>query len=231
MKKFLTLTIWVLTASSAFAHGGGLDGQGGHHNRKAGGYHFHRGPLKGQSFSTKKAAADALAKFGAATSTGTPEARTARASKMGVPTEVDADNWQDAEAYSVSRVIDGDTVELKTASGLVKVRLIGVDTPETVHPQKPVEYYGREASLFLKNLLRGESVHVVYGQERVDQYGRTLAYLYRVPDGLFVNLEIIRQGYGHAYLRFPFRHMDLFNSYQQRARQAGKGLWGEVHHR
>ena len=107
----------------------------------------------------------------------------------------------------------------------MKVRLIGVDTPETVHPQKPVEFYGRESSLFLKNLLRGESVHVVYGQERVDGYGRTLAYLYRAPDGLFVNLEIIRQGYGHAYTQFSFRHMELFTGYQRWARETGKGLW------
>jgi micrococcal nuclease len=93
---------------------------------------------------------------------------------------------------------------------LVKARLIGVDTPETVHPSKPVEHYGREASLFLTNLLKGESVYAVYDQERTDRYGRTLAYLFRAPDGLFVNAEIIRQGYGHAYTRFPFRHMELF---------------------
>lgn len=107
----------------------------------------------------------------------------------------------------------------------MKVRLIGVDTPETVHPQKPVEFYGRESSLFLKNLLKGESVHVVYGQERLDNYGRTLGYLYRAPDGLFVNLEIIRQGYGHAFTRFPFRQMELFLAYQGWARDVGKGLW------
>ena len=64
------------------------------------------------------------------------------------------------------------------------VRLIGVDTPETVHPNKPVKAYGKEASNFTKNLLLGESVYLRYDVERIDQYGRLLAYLYRAPDGL-----------------------------------------------
>ena len=118
----------------------------------------------------------------------------------------------------------GDTIELKTETGLVKVRLIGVDTPETVHPQKPVEYYGREASQFTKNLLLGESVYLKYGQDDVDKYGRTLAYLFRVPDGMFVNFEIVRQGYGHAYTQFPFEYLELFRHYEQVARESGKGL-------
>jgi micrococcal nuclease len=128
-------------------------------------------------------------------------------------------------AYPVSRVIDGDTVVLLIDDSPVKVRLIGVDTPETVHPSKPVQHYGKEASAFTRNLLRGESVYLKYGFERTDRYGRLLAYLYRAPDGLFVNAEIVRQGYGHAYVQFPFEHMDEFVALQARAREAGKGLW------
>ena len=127
--------------------------------------------------------------------------------------------------HPVSRVVDGDTVELLVEGVPIKVRLIGVDTPETVHPQQPVEHYGKEASAFTRNLLRGESVYLIRGQEKVDRYGRTLGYLYRAPDGLFVNAEIIRQGYGHAYVQFPFEHMDRFVALQTRAREAGKGLW------
>jgi len=110
------------------------------------------------------------------------------------------------------------------------MRLIGVDTPETVHPQKPVEEYGKEASRFTENLLKGESVYVEYepGPSRLDRHGRTLAYLYRAPDGLFVNLEIVRQGYGHAYIEHPFQYLDLFRHYETRAREAGKGLWGNA---
>lgn len=128
--------------------------------------------------------------------------------------------------YKVIRVIDGDTVKIDYQGALINVRLIGVDTPETVHPNKPVEVYGKEASNFTKNLLYGESVYLRYDVERTDRYDRLLAYLYRVPDGLFVNLEIVRQGYGHAYTRFPFKHMELFRYYGNRARTAGKGLYG-----
>ena len=129
--------------------------------------------------------------------------------------------------HPVSRVVDGDTVELLVEGVPLKVRLIGVDTPETVHPQQPVEHYGKEASAFTRNLLRGESVYLIRGQEKVDRYGRTLGYLYRAPDGLFVNAEIIRQGYGYAYTKYPFREemMEQFRGLQSRAREVGKGLW------
>jgi micrococcal nuclease len=125
------------------------------------------------------------------------------------------------------RVIDGDTVVLRLGGIETTVRLIGVDTPETVHPRQPVEEYGEEASRFLTNLLMGESVYVESEPgNTLDRYGRTLAYLYRVPDGLFVNLEIVRQGYGHAYTKYPFEHMELFRVYERKAREAGRGLWG-----
>ncbi len=136
-----------------------------------------------------------------------------------------AGEFDSLTAYPVSRIVDGDTVVLLMDGSPVKVRLIGVDTPETVHPSKPVEHYGKEASAFTRNLLRGESVYLKYGLERTDRYGRLLAYLYRAPDGLFVNAEIVRQGYGHAYVQFPFEHMDRFVTLQARAREAGKGLW------
>ena len=129
-------------------------------------------------------------------------------------------------AYKVIRVIDGDTVKIDYNGKATNVRLIGVDTPETVHPNKPVEAYGKEASNFTKNLLHGEFVYLRFDAEKTDKYDRLLAYLYRVPDGLFVNLEIVRQGYGHAYTRFPFKHMELFRYYGNRAREVGKGLYG-----
>lgn len=136
-------------------------------------------------------------------------------------------NFSGMEAYKVVRVVDGDTVILLIHGEKTSVRLIGVDTPETVHPRKPVQYYGREAGLFLKNLLRGEEVYIEQRgkADEFDRYGRLLAYLYRAPDGLFVNLEIVRQGYGHAYTRFPFQYMDLFRFYEWKARECEKGLW------
>ena len=129
-------------------------------------------------------------------------------------------------AYKVVRVIDGDTVKIDYQDKATNVRLIGVDTPETVHPNKPVEAYGKEASNFVKNLLQGESVYLRFDTDRTDNFGRLLAYLYRAPDGLFVNLEIVRQGYGHVSTQFPFKHIELFRYYGNRARIAGKGLYG-----
>ncbi len=95
------------------------------------------------------------------------------------------------EYYNVVRVIDGDTIELEQIG---TVRLIGVDTPETVHPSKPVEYFGKEASAFLRQLVEGKPVQLEYDQERKDRYDRTLAYVY-LGDLTFVNAEIIKQGY------------------------------------
>jgi len=104
--------------------------------------------------------------------------------------------------------------------------LIGVDTPESVDPRRPVEFFGREASAFTKRMLEGKRVRLEYDWERTDRYGRTLAYV-RLLDGTLVNAEIIRQGYGHAYTRFPFKYLDEFRQYEREAREAHRGLWGD----
>lgn len=127
-----------------------------------------------------------------------------------------------APGQVVERVVDGDTIIVE---GVGRVRLIGVDTPETVHPNRPVEFFGKEASAFTRRLVDGKGVRLEYDWERTDRYGRTLAYVY-LPDGTLVNAEIIRQGYGHAYTRFPFEHLDRFRQFEREARQAGRGLWG-----
>ena len=128
-----------------------------------------------------------------------------------------------SDYFYVKRVVDGDTIVLENDE---RVRLIGVDTPETVHPQKPVEYFGKEASAFTKKLCEGKSVRLEYDWQRKDKYGRTLAYVY-LEDGTFVNAEIIKQGYGHAYTQFPFKYLEEFRSYERSARENGVGLWGE----
>lgn len=127
-----------------------------------------------------------------------------------------------AAAQLVERVVDGDTIIVQ---GVGRVRLIGVDTPETVHPRRPVECFGKEASAFAKRLLEGQRARLEYDQERTDRYGRTLAYVH-LPNGTFANAEIVRQGYGHAYTRFPFRYLEEFRRYEREARQGGRGLWG-----
>ena len=119
------------------------------------------------------------------------------------------------------RVIDGDTIEL---DGGERVRLLGVDTPETVDPRRPVQYFGKEASAFTRRMVEGKNVRLEEDQDTRDRYGRTLAYVY-LQDGTFLNAEIVRQGYGHAYTRFPFRYEQRFVQLEREARENGRGLW------
>ncbi len=127
-------------------------------------------------------------------------------------------------AQVVERVVDGGAIIVRDIG---RVRLIGVDTPETVHPGRPVEFFGKEASTFTRRLIDGKRVRLEYDQQRTDRYRRTLAYVH-LPDGTFVNAEIIRRGYGHAYTRFPFKHLDQFRRLERDARRAGRGLWGSA---
>jgi micrococcal nuclease len=120
-----------------------------------------------------------------------------------------------------TRVIDGDTIVL---DGQETIRLIGVDTPETKDPRKPVQYFGQEAYEFTRKLVEGKKVRLEYDQDRVDKYGRTLAYVY-LEDGSHVNAQIILMGYGHAYTVYPFKYMEAFRNYEKVARELGLGLW------
>ena len=130
-----------------------------------------------------------------------------------------------AQTLKCTRVVDGDTIILNNGE---RVRLIGVDTPETKHPKKPVEYYGKEASAFTKRMVEGKEVRLKYDQQRKDEYGRLLAYVY-LTDGTLLNAEIIKQGYGHAHTRFPFKYIDEFRQYEKEAREAKRGLWANKH--
>jgi micrococcal nuclease len=130
----------------------------------------------------------------------------------------------------VERIVDGDTVVVRLDGRSTRIRLIGVDTPESVDPRRPVERFGREATAFLKELVEGRSVRVEFepGRSHRDRYGRTLAYLYRQPDGLFVNLEIVARGFGHAYVKYPFTSIDEFRAAERQAREQRRGLWAPV---
>ncbi|MBI4848901.1 MAG: thermonuclease family protein [Nitrospirae bacterium] len=126
--------------------------------------------------------------------------------------------------YLCTRVIDGDTIVVVMNGKTEKVRLIGVDTPETVHPSKPVEHFGKEASAFTKHLAEGRMLRLEYDWQIRDKYKRLLAYVY-LEDGTFLNTEIIRQGYGFAYTKFPFKYLDEFREYEKEARENKRGLW------
>ncbi len=132
-----------------------------------------------------------------------------------------------AEIAKVVAVVDGDTVKVQLASGVETVRLIGVDTPETVHPQKPVERFGKEASAFTHRMALDQVVRLEDDSDGTnrDKYGRLLRYVF-LPDGRLLNAEIISQGYGHAYTQFPFTRMDEFRNLERVARENSRGLWG-----
>jgi micrococcal nuclease len=122
----------------------------------------------------------------------------------------------------VTRVVDGDTIRL----GDERVRLIGVDTPETKRPGTPVECFGREATAFTKRLLEGRRVRLELDVESRDRYGRLLAYVRRADDGLFVNAELVAQGYATVLTVPPnVRHAARFLQLQRRARDDRRGLW------
>ncbi len=128
--------------------------------------------------------------------------------------------------YDVSEVFDGDTIAVEMNGKVEKVRLIGVDTPETHDPRKPVECFGYAASDFTKQLIGNDDVRLKADglSSNRDRYDRLLRYVY-LPDGRLVNLEIIRQGYGFAYTSFPFEKSEEFKANEQTARDQNRGLW------
>jgi len=125
-------------------------------------------------------------------------------------------------------VVDGDTLKVELGGTIERVRLIGVDTPETVHPQKPVEYFGKEASEFTRRLTEGQLVRLERDPSNADRdrYGRLLRYVY-LEDGRLLNAEIIAEGYGFAYVKFPFERMEEFRELEREAREKGRGLWDQ----
>ena len=135
------------------------------------------------------------------------------------------------DLYRVTRIVDGDTIVVELDGDEYKVRIIGVDTPETKHPNKPVEEFGQEASDFTTELLEDAAVYLEPDQGETlakDRYGRLLAHVWR-EDGLLVAYEIISQGYGYYYSKYPFRgeYMDLLKTAEVHARHGGIGLWHE----
>lgn len=126
----------------------------------------------------------------------------------------------------VTRISDGDTIHVSVGGRDEKVRYIGIDTPETHKPNTPVQCFGRRASAFNARLVGRRDVDLRLDAETRDRYGRLLAYVYRRPDGLFVNAELVRQGYARTLTIPPnVRFADRFASLAREARGAGHGLW------
>ena len=149
-----------------------------------------------------------------------------------ITTSVDATTMSGPQRGSnalVARVVDGDTVEVEFRGRTLTVRLIGIDTPESVAPGEPVQCFGLEASSYTAERLEGESVRLQFDIERIDPYGRTLAYVW-LGDELF-NETLVREGYAFVTTYPPdVRYVDRFRAAQREARSAGRGVWGRCVH-
>ena len=133
--------------------------------------------------------------------------------------------------FRVSNVVDGDTLDIEAPEkdkDYTRLRLWGVDTPETKHPQLGVCYFGPQASEFAAQMVLDKDVTIyLIENDTRDKYDRLLAYV-KLPDGRYLNEELISEGFGYA--DFRFRH-DFYNKYKQleaSARREQKGLWKEV---
>lgn len=128
--------------------------------------------------------------------------------------------------FRVTRIIDGDTFYIDRDGREERIRLIGIDAPESrKSARKDVQYFGREAKDYLTKLLKGKKVRLEYDATRLDQYKRTLAYAY-LEDGLFLNATLIEQGYATALTVPPnVKYAGRFIDLQRQAREHKKGLW------
>ncbi|MGZ4128125.1 MAG: thermonuclease family protein [Actinomycetota bacterium] len=141
-----------------------------------------------------------------------------------LPAETGSGAASTTEEVTVERVVDGDTFVAVEGAHRFRVRLIGVDTPETVKPNTPVQCFGPQASAYAHRLLIGRRVRLVYDVDRYDPYGRVLAYVY--VGSSFFNLDVVRLGYGVVLTVPPdVAHVDDFLAAQRAARSARLGLW------
>jgi micrococcal nuclease len=132
--------------------------------------------------------------------------------------------------YMVEKVIDGDTIKVSIEGKLETIRLVGIDTPETVHPQKTVECFGLEASKKAKELLLNKEVYLESdsSQGDSDKYQRLLKYVF-LENGTNVNLLMIKEGYAYEYTYdLPYKYQKEFKEAQKLARDTRTGLWGGV---
>lgn len=132
--------------------------------------------------------------------------------------------------HKILNVVDGDTIKIETPEGSLTVRIIGIDTPETVHPFKPAEFGGSEASERARELLGGQTIAIHYDPDpkhgKWGKYGRLLAYV-DLPDGRDFGLVMIQEGFAKAYPKYPFSRQELYLEAEQIAKTNKVGIWAE----
>ncbi|MCD4825488.1 MAG: thermonuclease family protein [Phycisphaerae bacterium] len=135
----------------------------------------------------------------------------------------------DNSLHKVLAIVDGDTIQIDTGTGPLKVRIIGIDTPETVHPFKPVQPFGLEASKRAKELLLDKTIKIQYDPDpkhgKWGNFKRLLVYI-ELPDGRDFGLVMISEGLARAYPKYPFSRVEAYLEVEQKAKNAKIGLWG-----
>jgi micrococcal nuclease len=158
------------------------------------------------------------------------DAEEARTSGVGASTTGDTDTLlPQSEMFPVTRVVDGDTVAIDMDGISETLRLIGINTPETVDPRKPVECFGVEASNKAKAVLTGQEVSIETdtSQGERDKYGRLLAYVF-LKDGTNFNRLMIEEGYAYEYTyNLPYKYQSEFKEAQREAQTNNIGLWAQ----
>lgn len=128
--------------------------------------------------------------------------------------------------WRITKVVDGDTINVQIGEQKETVRFLGIDTPETHDPRKPVQCFGEAAAAHAKKLLEGKNVRLEPDPTNSDRdkYHRLLRYVY-LPDGTLVNAQLIKDGYAFAYTIFPLVKLDEFRALEREAREQNRGLW------
>jgi len=158
----------------------------------------------------------------------TEEASQIEATEATTETKTENVNDINQELYSVTSVVDGDTIKVQMGDKIETLRLIGMDTPETVDPRKPVQCFGKEASNKAKEILSGKKVRLEADptQGELDKYQRLLRYVF-LEDGTFYNKFMIEQGYAneYTYQSNPYKYQAEFKEAAKKAREGNLGLW------
>jgi micrococcal nuclease len=218
------------------AHPGRTDASGGHTCRtncaswgySYGEYHYHGGGGGSSSGATEGFYTAPVQEVVVLTNTPIPlPTKIPTRTPTAKPTPYVETALDKKKMFKVVSVIDGDTFDINLRGKIERVRLLAIDTPETKDPRKPVQCFGIEATKKLKSLIGNKFVKLVddRSQGNRDKYKRLLRYAY---DGkVFINAEMVKQGFAFSYKEYPTKFLEQFNQYEKQAREKGLGLWNK----
>lgn len=149
--------------------------------------------------------------------------------QIGGKSTLDKSSSVSKDSYKVTHVVDGDTIDINYNNTIQRVRLLGINSPESVDPRRAVECFGEEASDYAKSLMKNQEVRLEFddSQARFDQYDRLLAYVYLL-DGQMVNRKMIADGYAYEYTyNSAYKYQKDFKDLQSIAKNLKRGLWAD----